>query len=61
MYIAIYDEYHGLGETLEEAYEAIRDYDYEIPFNKIVFYDAKELTVKQKFKVVQVSTIKKVK
>jgi hypothetical protein len=61
MYIALYQEYFGLGETLEEAFEAIQEYDYETPLNLVSFYEAKELEVKQEIKVVQVSTIKKVK
>ena len=60
-YIAVFDEYRAIGKTLEEAYEGLREYDYDLNLKDFTFYEAKELEVKQEFKVIEVSTIKKVK
>jgi len=61
IFIATSDDVYATGKTLEEAYENLKEYDYDLNFKDVTFYEAKELEVKQEFKVVQVSTIKKVK
>jgi len=55
VFIAVAEEYYGIGESLEEAYVNLKkDYgsNYILEPDEIEFYQAKKLKVKFKFEIV---------